>query len=40
VEAVACRGLDVEFVEPQHPNPKITTGNDLEVAEALFRRSE
>jgi 2-C-methyl-D-erythritol 4-phosphate cytidylyltransferase len=40
VEAVACRGLDVEFVEPQHPNPKITTGHDLDAAEALFRRSE
>ncbi|MDE0961275.1 MAG: 2-C-methyl-D-erythritol 4-phosphate cytidylyltransferase [Planctomycetota bacterium] len=37
VEAVARSGLKVEFVEPGHPNPKITTGKDLDRANALLR---
>ncbi|MGE4602744.1 MAG: 2-C-methyl-D-erythritol 4-phosphate cytidylyltransferase [Planctomycetota bacterium] len=36
VEAVASTGQEVQFVEAQHPNPKITTAADVRSIEALL----
>jgi 2-C-methyl-D-erythritol 4-phosphate cytidylyltransferase len=38
VEAVASTGFEVQFVEPLHANPKVTTAADLERTEALLRQ--
>ena len=37
---IEAKGFKVRIVEPVHPNPKITTRDDLEIAEFLLRKNE
>jgi 2-C-methyl-D-erythritol 4-phosphate cytidylyltransferase len=37
---IEAKGFKVRIVEPSHPNPKVTTHHDLEVAEFMLGRSK